>query len=116
MAITIYHNPRCSKSRQTLSLIRDHGIEPVIIKYLKQPPSPDELKRITELLDVRPRDLLRSGEDEYGELGLDDKTLDDETLIRAICEHPRLLQRPIVIAGQNARIGRPPESVTEILP
>lgn len=116
MAITIYHNPRCSKSRQTLALIRDHGIEPEVIEYLRQPPSPDALKRITEWLEVRPRDLLRTGEPEYKELGLDDPDVDDESVIRAICEHPRLLQRPIVVAGNRARIGRPPEAVTEILP
>lgn len=116
MSTTIYHNPRCSKSRQTLALIHDHGIEPRIVEYLKQPPTPDELKRIIQRLSVPVREIMRSGEAEYRELGLADEALDDEALIQAICAHPKLLQRPIVVRGEQARIGRPPESVEEILP
>ena len=116
MSITIYHNPRCSKSRQTLALIRDHGIEPEIVEYLKQPPTPDELKRIIHRLEIPVRELIRSGEADYAALGLDDESLDDEALIEALCSHPKLIQRPIVVHGDHARIGRPPESVEEILP
>lgn len=116
MSVTIYHNPRCSKSRQTLALLRDRGIEPEVIEYLEQTPSPDELKRIIQRLGVPVREIIRSGEAEYKTLGLDDKSLDDGALIRAICSHPKLLQRPIVVRGEQARIGRPPETVEEILP
>lgn len=116
MPTTIYHNPRCSKSRQTLALIRDHGIEPEIIKYLERSPSPDELKRIIERLGVSVREIMRSGEAEYRELGLADESLSDGILVEAICTHPKLLQRPIVVHGDRARIGRPPESIQEILP
>lgn len=115
MSIRIYHNPSCSKSRQTLALIREHGIEPEIVEYLKQPPTPGELKRIIHRLGVPVREVIRAGEAEYGDLGLADETLDDETLIDAVCSHPKLLQRPIVVRGDRARIGRPPESVEEIL-
>lgn len=116
MSVTIYHNPRCSKSRQTLALIRDRGIEPEIIEYLKQPPTPDELKRIIHQLGVPVRSIIRSGESEYKGLGLFKEPLDDETLIELVCAHPKLLQRPIVVHGRQARIGRPPEAVGEILP
>jgi arsenate reductase len=115
MAITIYHNPRCSKSRQTLALIREHGFEPDIVEYLKQPPTPDELKRIIQLLDVPVRDIIRSGEAEYRDLGLGDESLGDARLIETICAHPKLLQRPIVVHRDRARIGRPPEAVEGIL-
>ena len=116
MTVIIYHNPRCSKSRQTLELLREHGVEPEIVEYLKTPPEPDELKRITDLLGLKAVELMRRGESEYRDLGLDDDALTETALINAMCEHPRLIQRPIVIAGNNARIGRPPESVLEILP
>lgn len=116
MTVTIYHNPRCSKSRRTLALIRERGIEPEIVEYLKEPTDPDTLKRIIEMLGIAPRELLRTVESEYREQGLDDKSLDDDALIRAMCDHPRLIQRPIVLMGEQARIGRPPEAVEEILP
>jgi arsenate reductase (glutaredoxin) len=116
MSVTIYHNPRCSKSRQTLALLQERGIEPVVVEYLKTPPAPAELKRIIEQLGLSPRQLMRSGEGEYRGLGLDDEALSDAALIQAMCEHPRLIQRPIVIAGGQARIGRPPEAVLDILP
>lgn len=116
MTVKIYHNPKCSKSRQTLALIRERGIEPEIVEYLKTPPSPEELKRIIDRLGIAPVELLRTGESEYRELGLDREDVDDTAVIEAMCEHPRLMQRPIVIVGEDARIGRPPEAAAEILP
>lgn len=116
MSVTIYHNPRCSKSRQTLALIRDRGIEPEVVEYLKQPPTPGDIKRIIDRLNVTAREIMRSNEAEYKALGLADESLDEAELIEAICEHPKLLQRPIVLRGEQARIGRPPESVEAILP
>lgn len=116
MAIKIYHNPRCSKSRQTLALIRERGLDPEVIEYLKTPPAPAELKRIIKLLGVPAREIVRSGEAEYRELGLADASVDDARLIELICEHPKLLQRPIVVTERGARIGRPPEAVEAILP
>lgn len=116
MSVTIYHNPHCSKSRQTLALIQGQGVEPVVVEYLKQPPTPDELKRIIDRLDLPVREIIRTGEDEYRALGLADDSLGDEDLIEAVCTHPKLLQRPIVLCDDQARIGRPPEAVKEILP
>lgn len=116
MSITLYHNPRCSKSRATLQLLRDRGIEPRIIEYLEAPPSTGDLARLVAALGVPARDLLRSGEPEFRELGLADESLSEEQILDAITAHPRLLQRPIVVAGSKARIGRPPEHVLEILP
>lgn len=115
MDVSIYHNPRCSKSRQALKLIEARGIKPRVIEYLKQPPSEAELKRILELLNIGPRDLLRTGEAAYTEAGLENKDLSEAQIIAAIRRHPILLQRPIVIAGDRAVIGRPPERVLEIL-
>jgi arsenate reductase len=112
---TIYHNPRCSKSRETLALLSDKGFEPVIIDYLKEPPSADELRAILKKLKMNPRDLMRKGEAVYMELGLDDAKLDDDALIRAMVENPILIERPIVVSGSKAKIGRPPESVLDIL-
>ncbi len=116
MTIKIYHNPHCSKSRQTLALIREHGLEPEIIEYLKIPPTPAELKRIIKSLGVPVREVIRSGEAEYRDLGLADTSIPDARLIELICEHPILLQRPIVVSGRGARIGRPPEAIEAILP
>ena len=115
MNVRILHNPRCSKSRQTLDLLRERGLEPEIVPYLETPPSAPELREILGLLGRRPRDLLRRGEAEYRELGLADTTLDDDVLIDAMVRHPRLIERPIVIVGGKAAVGRPPESVLEIL-
>ena len=111
----IYHNPRCSKSRETLQILTDHDIEPEIVDYLDEPPSPEELKRIIALLGVSARDLLRTTEPVYKDADLDDDSLSDDEIIEAICEYPALLQRPIVIAGERAVIGRPPSRVLEIL-
>jgi len=116
MTVTIYHNPRCSKSRQTLALLREHGIEPDIVEYLRSPPTTSDLKRIIDQLGLSPRQLLRTGEAEYKANGLDDESLSDAALIQAMCDHPRLIQRPIVIVGNRARIGRPPDAVLDILP
>lgn len=113
--VVIYHNPRCSKSRQTLELIRSRGIEPTVIEYLKTPPSKDELERILQLLDLAPRELMRRKEPEYQEANLDDPGLTRETLILAMIQRPKLIERPIVLAGGKAVIGRPPEKVLEIL-
>ncbi|GGO75728.1 arsenate reductase [Marinobacterium nitratireducens] len=113
--VTIYHNPRCSKSRETLQLLRDNGIEPQIREYLKDVPSADELRAVLAALGIEARALLRTKETEYRELGLDDASLDDDAVIAAMVRCPKLIERPIVIRDGRARIGRPPESVKEIL-
>jgi arsenate reductase len=115
MNVTIYHNPRCSKSRQTLQLLDEQGIEPNIIEYLNTPPTADELKQTLDSLGIRPRDLMRKGETVYKEAGLDDESLSDDQLIEAMLAYPILIERPIVLANGKARIGRPPESILEIL-
>jgi arsenate reductase len=109
------HNPRCSKSRTTLQLLRDNGVEPEIILYLETPPDADALTSILDKLDMRPRDLMRKGQQEYKEMGLGNEQLSDEQLIAAMIEAPILIERPIVLANGKARIGRPPESVLKIL-
>ena len=111
----LYHNPRCSKSRDALALLLAHGIEPEIVPYLEQPPSGHDLRELLRLLGIGPRALLRSGEPEYSALGLDDETLGDEALIAAMAAHPRLIERPIFVHGGRAIIGRPPERVLELL-
>ncbi|WP_018864838.1 arsenate reductase (glutaredoxin) [Thioalkalivibrio sp. ARh3] len=115
-APTLYHNPRCSKSRATLALLREQGVEPEIVEYLKTPPDAATLKSVIEKLGIRPRDLLRTGEAEYRELGLKDAEMDDEALIQTMIQHPKLIERPILVVGDQARLGRPPEQVLEILP
>ncbi len=115
MVTTIYHNPRCSKSRQTLALLEERGISPRIVEYLKTPPSAAELKTILKRLGLRPRDLMRKGEPLYAELGLKDRDLDDDALIALMVANPMLIERPIVVSGGKAAIGRPPEAVLEIL-
>lgn len=112
---TIYHNPRCSKSRATLALLEERGLDPLIVDYLKAPPSAPELQALLDKLKMKPRDLMRKGEAPYKELGLADEDIADEKLIRAMVENPILIERPIVVMGNKARIGRPPESVLEIL-
>jgi arsenate reductase len=112
---TIYHNSRCSKSRQTLELLRSRNIDVEIVDYLSSPPDAGELRRILRLLGIRPRALLRSKEDLYRTLGLDDPTLGDDALIQAMVDHPRLIERPIVIIGDKAVIGRPPENILKLL-
>lgn len=115
MKAQILHNPRCSKSRTTLQLLRDNGVEPEVILYLETPPTADQLSSILGKLDMKPRDLLRKGQSEYKDMGLNDEQLADEQLIAAMLEAPILIERPIVLANGQARIGRPPESVLEIL-
>ena len=115
MRTTIYHNPRCSKSRQTLALLEERGIAPRIVDYLKTPPSAAELKAILRKLGLRPRDLMRKGEPLYAELGLKGRDLDDDALIALMVANPILIERPIVVSGGKAALGRPPESVLEIL-
>ena len=115
MTVTIYHNPRCSKSRATLELLRERGIEPGIIEYLKDPPTTAVLEDLLRRLGLEPRDLMRRKEPEYAELGLDDPGLSRAALIDAMVTHPRLIERPIVVKGGRAALGRPPESVLEIL-
>ena len=115
MAATIYHNPRCSKSRQTLQLLEEQGVSPEIVEYLQSPPDADALSAILDLLGLEPRDLMRKKEAPYKELGLDDDGLSREALIQAMVDNPILIERPIVLANGKAAIGRPPESVLEIL-
>jgi arsenate reductase len=113
--VIVYHNPRCSKSRQALQLLLDQGIEPRIIEYLKTPPTPEQLLEILQLLNKKPRDLMRQQEPEYRDNGLDDPSLSQEQLIAGMYSHPILIERPIVLAKGKAAIGRPPEKVLEIL-
>jgi arsenate reductase len=115
MTVTIYHNPRCSKSRATLALLEARGIKPKIVDYLKTPPSAAELKAILRKLGLKPRDILRTGETVYAELGLEDRELDDDALIALMVKNPILIERPIVVAGSKAAVGRPPENVLAIL-
>ena len=113
--ITLYHNPRCSKSRQTLALLEDRGIEPEIIQYLETPPDAVTISGLLEKLGISAIELIRRGEAPFAELGLAGKEGDDAALIEAMVSHPVLIQRPIVVSGEQARIGRPPENVLEIL-
>jgi arsenate reductase len=114
MTVEIYHNPRCSKSRQTLSLLQEQGIEPHIVKYLDTPPDATTLEGILQMLGMEPRDLMRKGEQEYKDLHLKNPELSRDQLIQAMVEHPKLIERPIVIRDQQARLGRPPEHVLEL--
>ncbi|MNO57515.1 Arsenate reductase [compost metagenome] len=114
--LTLFHNPRCSKSRGALELLEARGLQPQIVRYLETPPSAAELKALLQKLGIGARQLLRSGEDEYKSLNLADPGLSEDALIQAMVEHPKLIERPILIAGDKAVIGRPPEKVLEILP
>lgn len=115
MKVQILHNPRCSKSRATLQILEDNGFEPEIILYQETPPDSEQLKSILKMLNMQARDLMRKGQSEYKELGLNNEQLGDEELIAAMIKTPILIERPIVLANGKARIGRPPESVLEIL-
>lgn len=115
MNVTIYHNPRCSKSRQTLQLLEEKGCDVEVIEYLKTPPEPEKLKKILTLLNFAPRDLMRKKESAYKELQLNDEALSEQILIEAMYKNPILIERPIVLANNKAAIGRPPEAVFEIL-
>ena len=112
-AVRILHNPRCSKSRQTLALLDKHGLEPEIIEYLKTPPDQQTLETLLQQLGCAAADIVRFNEPEFAATGLS-KDADDAALLRAIVEYPKLLQRPIVVHGEAARIGRPPEAVLEL--
>ena len=114
METVIYHNPRCSKSRATLKLLEDRGLNPTIIEYLVSPPDKETLEKILSLLSLQPGDLMRRGESIYKELGLDNPALNNDELVQAMIDNPILIERPIVVAGDKARIGRPPEQVLEI--
>lgn len=113
--VTIYHNPRCSKSRQTLELLRENAIEPEIIEYLQNPPSANQLKKLAKLLQLSPQDLIRRNEAEYKEQNIDQIDSDAE-LFSALSRFPKLIQRPIVVIDDQAVIGRPPENILRILP
>ena len=115
MTVKIYHNPRCGKSRQTLQLLKEQGIDLEIIEYLKTPPSAEELNDILQKLGMEPRELMRKKETEYKANGLDDQMLDRQALINGMVNHPILIERPIVVANDKAAIGRPPEAVFAIL-
>ncbi len=120
MSVTIYHNPQCSKSRQTLALLRDHGVEPKIVEYLKTPPDAGTLRALVRALGFdSPRQLMRTKEAEYRELGLAGED-DPEKLLAAMAKHPRLIERPVVVKGDPAKggraaLGRPPEAVLTML-
>jgi len=115
-AVTIYHNPRCSKSRETLTLLKTNGIEPQVVLYLETPPDANTLRTLLSQLEMSSaRALMRQKEELYKELGLADSALSEEALIQAMVDNPKLIERPIVVANGKARIGRPPEQVLEIV-
>ncbi len=114
-SITIYHNPRCSKSRSSLQLLEEQGVQAEVVEYLKTPPSKKQLKEILNMLGLKPRQLMRTHEAEYKENNLADESLTDAQLIDAMVKFPKLIERPIVISNGKAAIGRPPEKILEIL-
>jgi arsenate reductase (glutaredoxin) len=114
--VTIYHNPRCSKSRQTLALIEEQGITPEIVLYLETPPDQKTLKDLLKKLGKSPREILRKGEDDYKNNQLGNGDLSDADLINAMVQFPKIIERPIVVNGDRAVLGRPPENVLDILP
>lgn len=114
--VTIYHNPRCSKSRETLSLLKENGVEPEVVLYLETPPDAATLEQLVNQLGfTSARQLMRHKEELYRELNLDAPAVTEAQLIAAMTDHPKLIERPIVVTGGNARIGRPPQAVLEIL-
>lgn len=114
--LKIYHNPRCSKSRETLSLLQQQSAQVEIVDYLKTPPSAEELTQLLHLLGLKARELLRTKEDDYQQLALDNPSLTEQQLIEAMIAHPKLIERPIVVKGNKAVIGRPPSNVLTLLP
>ncbi|MNF29347.1 Arsenate reductase [compost metagenome] len=114
--LTLYHNPRCSKSRGALQLLEERGLTPTIVRYLETPPDAAQLSDLLGKLGIGARQLLRSGEDEYRTLNLADPGLSEAQLIEAMVAHPKLIERPILIVGSKAVIGRPPEKFLELLP
>lgn len=115
MSVTIYHNPRCSKSRATLALLAENGVEPEIVEYLQTPPSKEEMNRILDGLGMAPRDLMRKKEEPYKALNLGDDSMGRDALIDAMLENPILMERPVVVKNGKYALGRPPENVLEIL-
>lgn len=113
--VRIYHNPRCSKSRQTLELLHNRGIEPEVIEYLKEPPDEQTLDQLLRQLGMEPKELMRKKEEIYGELKIDEQQYSRAELIRLMVAHPILIERPIVVKDRRACLGRPPEKVLEIL-
>ncbi|MDP9784069.1 arsenate reductase (glutaredoxin) [Pseudomonas fluorescens] len=113
--LTLYHNPRCSKSRGALELLEARGLTPTVVRYLETPLDAAQLERLLGKLGITARQLLRTGEDEYKDLNLADESLSQAQLIAAIAAHPKLMERPILEAGEKAVIGRPPEKILEIL-
>ena len=111
----IWHNPRCSKSREALKLLEGAGILPLIIEYLKNPPEVSEIKRVLGILNRRPRDLTRKKEEPFKALGLGDSAVSDDAVIEAMAQNPILIERPVVIHGDQAAVGRPPEAVLELI-
>ncbi|WP_460158662.1 arsenate reductase (glutaredoxin) [Pseudomonas sp. S3_E11] len=114
--LTLYHNPRCSKSRGALELLETRGLTPTVVRYLETPLDAAQLERLLGKLGITARQLLRTSEDEYKDLNLADESLSQAQLIAAIAAHPKLMERPILEAGEKAVIGRPPEKILEILP
>ncbi|ORT71779.1 arsenate reductase (glutaredoxin) [Pseudomonas mosselii] len=114
--LTLYHNPRCSKSRGALELLEARGLTPTVVRYLETPPDAATLEQLLGKLGIGARQLLRTGEDEYKALDLANPALSDAQLIKAMVEHPKLIERPILMAGDKAVVGRPPEKILEILP
>ena len=115
MTVTIWHNPRCGKSRQTLELLKSKGIDPAIREYLKEPPSKAEVEKLIDLVGGDAKELIRDGEPEFKKLGKKKGDLSKADIAKAIAQHPILLQRPVVVAGKRAAIGRPPEAVLPLL-
>jgi arsenate reductase len=115
MTVTIWHNPRCSKSRETLELLREKGIDPAVREYLKQPPTKAEVETLIDLVGGNAKDLIRDGEAEFKTLGKKKAELSRSDIAKAIAEHPIPLQRPVVVSGSRAAIGRPPEAVLPLL-
>jgi arsenate reductase len=113
-AVTLYHNPRCSKSRQTLALLEEHGVQPDIVLYLETPPGASEITRLLKKLGMTAAQLVRQGEDEYKACGLG-KSSTDKEIVAAMAKHPKLIERPIVVRGNKAVLGRPPENVLALL-
>lgn len=110
----IWHNPRCSKSRETMGILEENGVEAVVVKYMDEVQSVEAIKDVLKKLNISARELMRTKEDEYKSLGLKDET-DEDKLIEAMSAHPKLIERPIVIKGNKAVLGRPPEKVLELL-
>ena len=111
---TIYHNPRCSKSRNTLALLEEHGVAPEIVLYLETPPDREQIRKLLSMLGMSAGELVRRGEPEYKSCGLDRNSTDDE-IVDAMADHPKLIERPIVVKGRKAVLGRPPENVLELI-